>query len=667
MIKMPGGPGDDESLPSSLLPSLPLSDPATPSKRIPILIVDDEPDVINAYRSVLEDSDDTGNSELEALRASLFPGTSDVGVAERQSAPEFQLETAASAEEAVDKVRQALDAGKTFLVIFLDMRMRPGHDGLWAAERIRELDALVEIIICTAYSDVNPLDITAKVNPPEKIFYIQKPFHLHEVRQMAHALGHKRLAEDRVAHLAYFDALTGLPNRPRMLGLLMEAVKQSASTGRGFALLYFDLDNFKRINDALGHDVGDRILQETARRLQGIADCLEAEPRVSEAQPHSVLLSRPGSDEFLLLLPLDQAGEQAASRVQAVAAKLQSEITKPITLDVCEVQVTLSIGVVFSPLDGTEPEKLISHAELAMRFAKRQGRGSLKVFSPSMNEDFLRRLTLEGLLRSATDRSELFLCYEPQVDLESGRCFGMEALLRWQCSEVGMVSPSEFIPVAEDTGLIIPIGEWVLREACRQVVAWRQGGVVLDRICVNISPLQLSQPGFADLVEQVIEDTGLPPGCLELELTESSLLENPQAFETLLRHLKGRGVRFAIDDFGTGYSSLHRLKDFDIDRLKIDRSFIQNIATRESDRGIVSAILSMGSSLGLEVIAEGIEHPRQAEILHDLGCGQIQGYLISKALPADQAEAFLNQGARRWPLAAAAAPQVGGMPIDRPV
>jgi diguanylate cyclase (GGDEF)-like protein len=642
-----------------------LSDPAPPSKRIPILIVDDEPEVLQAYRSVLEDSEDGGDAELDALRASLFPGTSGSVGHGRGIAQEFQLETAASAEEAVEKVRLALGEGKTFLVIFLDMRMRPGHDGLWAAERIRELDALVEIIICTAYSDVNPLDISAKVNPPEKIFYIQKPFHLHEVRQMAHALGHKRLAEDRVAHLAYFDDLTGLPNRARMLSLIGDAAEQAASTGKRFALLYFDLDNFKRINDALGHDVGDRILQEIAQRLQDLSAVLKSELLTPGPSGLSLLLSRPGSDEFILLLPLEQSMEQAASRVEAVVARLLEDASRPILLDVCEVQVTLTAGVAFCPMDGSQPEELFSHAELAMRFAKRQGRGSMKLFSPSMNEDFLRRLTLEGLLRNATDRQELFLCYEPQVDIATGHCFGMEALLRWQCTEVGMVSPSEFIPLAEETGLIIPIGEWVLREACRQVVAWRQEGLILDRICVNISPLQLSQPGFADLVEQVIEDTGLPPGCLELELTESSLLENPQAFENLLHRLKGRGVRFAIDDFGTGYSSLHRLKDFDIDRLKIDRSFIQNIVSRESDRGIISAILSMGSSLGLEVIAEGIEHPQQAQILRDLGCGQIQGYLISKALPPDQASSFLGQETRRWPWAGEAVPQDAGMTMNR--
>ena len=353
--------------------------------------------------------------------------------AERQSAsPEFQLETAASAEEAVDKVRQALDRGKTYLVIFLDMRMRPGHDGLWAAERIRRWMHSVEIIICTAYSDVNPLDITAKVNPPEKIFYIQKPFHLHEVRQMAHALGHKRLAEDRVAHLAYFDALTGLPNRARMLSLIRRPSRQSASTGQGFALLYFDLDNFKRINDALGHDVGDRILQETARRLQGLAAAWSRGDHTGNVQPHSILLSRPGSDEFILLLPLDQPREQAASRVQTVAARSPERYHPAHHPGRLRGAGDPDHRRGLQPMDGSEPEMLISHAEMAMRFAKRQGRGSVKVFSPSMNEDFLRRLTLGGLLRSATDRQELFLCYEPQVDVVTGRCFGMEALLRWQ-------------------------------------------------------------------------------------------------------------------------------------------------------------------------------------------------------------------------------------------
>ena len=278
-----------------------------------------------------------------------------------------------------------------------------------------------------------------------------------------------------------------------------------------------------------------------------------------------------------------------------------------------------------------------------MRFAKRQGQGRVQSYAGSMNEDFLRRLTLEGLLRGATERQELSLFYEPQVNLQTGRCFGMEALLRWHCAEVGIVSPAEFIPVAEESGLIIPIGEWVLREACRQVVAWRQEGLILERICVSISPVQMCQPGFSDLIEQVIEESGLPAGCLELEITESSLLNNPDACQSLLRHLKGLGLKFAIDDFGTGYSSLHRLKEFDVDRLKIDRSFIMNITSEDSDVGIVSAIIGMGRSLGLEVIAEGIELQEQAGVLRGLGCEQIQGYLISRPMPADQARSYIGE------------------------
>ncbi len=611
--------------------------------KIPILIVDDEPDVIEAYRSILEEEEQKGTSELDALSARLFPDAPRAKTDHGPGRPKFLLETASSAEEAVARVRQAMADGRTFSIIFLDMRMRPGPDGLWAAERIREMDRLVEIIICTAYSDVNPLDIADRVFPPEKLFYIQKPFHLHEVRQMASALGRKRLAEDQVARLAYFDALTGLPNRAQMLRLTKDAMEQADAASRGFAVLYFDLVNFKRVNDALGHGVGDRVLQEIARRLSRVSELLRQQPPAAEAGSPSVILSRLGSDEFLMLLPLDNPVGQHAPEVEDLAVRMQQEISQPIVLDVCEVQVSLSIGVAIYPQDGTDPEKLFNHADLAMRFAKRQGQGRVQSYAHSMNEDFLRRLTLEGLLRGATERQELSLFYEPQVDLQTGRCIGMEALLRWHCAEVGIVSPAEFIPVAEESGLIIPIGEWVLREACRQVLAWRGEGLVLERICVNISPVQMCQPGFSDLIERVMEESGLPAGCLELEITESSLLNNPDACQSLLGHLKGRGLKFAIDDFGTGYSSLHRLKEFDVDRLKIDRSFIMNITSQDSDVGIVSAIISMGRSLGLEVIAEGIEQEEQAAILRNLGCEQIQGYLISRPMPADQARSFIGE------------------------
>lgn len=603
---------------------------------IRILVVDDEPEVIAAYRSALATTAPDGGSDLDALRLRLFAQTAEP----RDERTRFQIDDACDAETAVERVRDALRSGRPYGAVFLDMRMPPGPDGMWAAERIRALDPQLDIVVCTAYSDVDPAEFGSRVPPNERLFYVQKPFHIHEVRQMACALGRKRIAEDQVNRLAFFDSLTGLPNRERIRRVTRRVIEHANRSAARFALLYLDLDNFKRINDALGHATGDELLLEIAKRLRSAVRATDVVvgpvgESGAAAEPNDV--ARLGGDEFLVLLP----GVDTEDGAAAVASRIQSELRQPVALTLCEVMITPSIGIALYPQHGEDTDTLFRNADLAMYYAKRRGRGSSVFFSESMSADSLRRLTLETLLRKSLAGRELSLRYQPQIDLRGGEFCGMEALLRWHCPEIGAVSPTEFIPVAEESGLILAIGEWTLREACRQAEAWRQQGFAVNRIAVNVSPLQFSHIGFPDLVARILQETGLPAAYLELEITEGMLMGNEDSARETLRRLKSLGVNLAIDDFGTGYSSLSRLRQLRVDRLKIDRSFVSGINECADDDAIAAAIINMGKTLGLDVVAEGVEDFDQVRFLQQRSCEHAQGFLLSEPLTSSEAEHFL--------------------------
>jgi diguanylate cyclase (GGDEF)-like protein len=446
-----------------------------------------------------------------------------------------------------------------------------------------------------------------------------------------------RQAEERIRQLAFIDGLTGLPNRELFKDRLAEAVKMAHRHRRFLALLYLDLDNFKRINDTLGHNVGDLLLQATARRLLASVRNSDSAARV-EADDESGDTARLGGDEFTVLLTEVRRSEDAAE----VAERIRTALSAPLSLAGHEVFITPSIGIAVFPQDGETPEALLKNADMAMYFAKRQGRNLHQFFDPTLNEAALRRLKVESQLRRAIEREELGLHYQPQLDLDSGRICGVEALLRWNSAELGPVPPADFIPLAEDTGLIIPIGEWVLRTACRQARAWQEAGVPLPRVAVNVSVLQFVQPGFTALVRAVLEETGLAPPALELEITEGLLMKDPEGAERTLHALKALGVQVAIDDFGTGYSSLSRLRQFPIDRLKIDRTFVRDVPENHSDSAIAMAVIAMAESMRLKVIAEGVENEAQMAFLRDRRCDEIQGYLLSRPLPPAQALELLR-------------------------
>ena len=611
---------------------------------IRVLVADDEPAVLDAYRQIFGSSVTLfGADARRNLGAKLF-GREEPKSANRAPIVRFDPEFCTGAEAAVAAVESALAADRPFAVVFLDMRMAPGPDGVWAAARIRELDPAIEIVVCTAYSDVDPCDIGGQVPPEDKLSYLQKPFHPHEIRQMTIALASKWRAERRVARLAYFDTLTGLPNRDQAHSRLRAALKAGQAHGRLLALMFIDLDNFKRINDTLGHAVGDEVLTGTAERLRKSLrhnDGVTRE-RLPADRPGDV--GRLGGDEFIVVLP-DIAASEDAGRV---ANRLIAELSAPMQLSQHTVVLTPSIGIAVAPTDGTDADTLLRHADLAMYFSKRRSAGAYAFFDVSMNEGALQRYTIESKLRGALERGELSLHYQPQVDMATGNISAMEALLRWTHAELGVVPPNDFVPIAEDTGLIIPIGEWVLRTACQQAKNWRDEGLAVKRIAVNVAAQQFALPTFPALIRNVLAEIGLEPAMLELEITESMLLRDEKWASQVLSELHAIGVTVAIDDFGTGYSNFQRLQHLAIDRLKIDRSFVKGLGDESDDRAIAAAMISMAKSLKVDVVAEGVESFAQLRFLQDQQCEQAQGFLISRALPAGEARLLLQRATEQF-------------------
>ncbi|MGB7848081.1 MAG: EAL domain-containing protein [Candidatus Acidiferrum sp.] len=429
----------------------------------------------------------------------------------------------------------------------------------------------------------------------------------------------RKVAEERVQYLAYYDALTGLPNRTLLTDRLAKAFAGARRRNERVALLFMDLDRFKLINDSLGHTAGDLLLQAVAERLRGW---------VREQDT----VARLGGDEFLIVLSaikdLGDAGV-AADRIMKVMIPEFLVQGQPLS-------IACSLGISVFPDHGTDAETLFKNADTAMYSAKEKGRNNFQFFTQGMNDQIVERLMLEKNLRLAFERSEFFLVYQPQIDVATGRLTGLEALLRWQHPKMGLVPPDKFIRIAENCGLIVPLGEWVLKSACSQASEWHREGLLEVPVAVNVSAVQFRQEGFLDLVRRVLEETSLGPQYLELEITESLLLSNSDIMLSVLRELKDMGVKLAIDDFGTGYSSLSYLRQFPVSKLKIDRSFVQNVAVNPDDAAITGTIISMGKSLNLKVIAEGVETEEQMSFLRAHHCDEIQGYYFSKPLTADK-------------------------------
>lgn len=447
---------------------------------------------------------------------------------------------------------------------------------------------------------------------------------IHRIILLYSDITDRKEAELAIHQLAYYDTLTNLPNRTLLQDRLTQLINQSAREKSKVAVLFLDLDNFKTINDTLGHAAGDELLQEVARRLSRLMRATDT-------------ISRLGGDEFVILLP----GIRHEDLVGDIAAKLLSTLTKPLQIAHHEISCSGSIGIALYPDDGDNSALLLKHADLAMYQAKEQGRNTFRFFSHDMNTKAVQRMLFETSLRRALERDEFRLCYHPLLDARTSQVVGCEALLRWQHPDLGLLAPESFVTLAEETGQIVPISDWVLRSACLQHQQWRVAGLPPVRVAVNISAYQFRRGNLLETVSRVLHETGIPAEYLELELTESMLMQEPESARETLSRLKTLGVHLAIDDFGTGYSSLSYLKLFPIDRLKIPREFVRDITSNPDDATIAKAIVSLGNNLNMRVVAEGVERIEQLEFLVQHGCDELQGFYFAQPMTPDEFSDFL--------------------------
>ncbi|EIK67419.1 response regulator/GGDEF domain/EAL domain protein [Pseudomonas synxantha BG33R] len=605
-----------------------------------ILIVDDTASIHQDFRKILC-ADEDAKPSLDTLESTLFGTTAPL----RQA---FELDSAYQGQEALALVNKALADNAPYAMVFIDMRMPPGWDGLQTIEQLWNVDPNLQIALCTAYSDYSFEAIEARLKYSDQLLILKKPFDPLEIRQMASALtwkwqlvqdvahkvlGLERIIEERVqellkvSHLLQYDALTELPNSTLLGDRLTQAIALGRRHDSQLAVMFIGLDRFKRINNALGYPVGDEVLQHVSRSLV-------ATVRASDST------FRYGADEFVILLNDIQHPQQT----QHIAQKLLSAVSATRHIAGHDLNVTASLGISIYPNDSTNAVQLIKHAETAMRTSKERGPNDFSFYTEDMNRRAQHQQNLESAMRQALERHEFVLHYQPKLDLASGRIVGAEALTRWFEPQSGWISPAQFIPVAEDSGLIVRLTQWVLRQACEQAQAWRDLGLAPLRMSVNISAIDFRQRDFVDNLAAILKQTGLPPAQLELEITESVLMQNVDETVDTLRRIKAMGVRLALDDFGTGYSSLSYLRRFPIDVLKIDQSFVRGLSVNNQDEQLISAIIGMGKSLELNIIAEGVETVEQLNFLKAHKCEEGQGFLFSKALPPKDFVQLLQVG-----------------------
>jgi len=513
------------------------------------------------------------------------------------------------------EVRDALARGTTSGAYMATSRV----DGIFRAYYFRKLEGLPFVVVLGK----SPNDFLYSWKRKAVLYGISLA--VLALQLLGLVLIQRKSAKDRLNHLAKHDTLTNLPNRRMLDEHMSEATALAGVSGVPMALLVVDLDLFKNINDSLGHDIGDRVLRQVAGRLRATLRDKDT-------------LSRQGGDEFTILLR-DCA---EAKTIANTAQRLLGEIAKQLHTDNHELTLTASIGISVYPDDGRDIGTLLQNADTAMYQAKAAGRNTYKFFTAEMNARVSERLSMENHLRKALARQELSLHYQPQFDTMTHRLVGFEALLRWQHPELGAVSPVRFIPIAEETGLIVPIGDWVLREACRQNKAWQDAGLPPVVVAVNLSAVQFRQHDLVPLVAEALAESGLAPRWLELEVTESALMHNIEHVIKVLHSLKDLGVLLSIDDFGTGYSSLNYLKRFPTDKIKIDQSFVRDVHQSSDDAAIVQTVIAIAGKMGMKAIAEGVETAEHLESMRKFGCDEVQGFLFSPGVPAAAAEAFLH-------------------------
>ncbi|WP_018926633.1 putative bifunctional diguanylate cyclase/phosphodiesterase [Pseudomonas umsongensis] len=603
-----------------------------------ILIIDDTPSIHEDFRKILgADTDD--ELTLAGTEAALFDTPQTTRLV-------FQLDSAYQGQEALKLVKRAQAEGRPYAMAFTDMRMPPGWDGLETIERLWKVDPNLQIALCTAFSDYTWEAMAERLEFGDQLLVLKKPFDSLEIRQMASALTWKwQMAQDaamkvlsleqtiearvhellKVSHLLQYDVLTELPNSTLLGDRLNQSLALSRRHDKQLAVMFLGLDRFKRINNALGHPTGDEMLKRVG---QSLVACVRASDSVF----------RYGSDEFVVIL----ADIHHPQQTKGIAEKLLNAIRAPQHVAGHDLSVTASLGISIYPDDGFDAIALIKKAETAMRNVKESGPNDFSFFIDEMNQRAREQQTIESGIRLALERNEFVLHYQPKLDLGSGKVVGAEALIRWQKPGQGWIYPTDFIAVAEDSGLIVPLSKWVLAQACRQARTWQAKGLPNLCMSVNVSAIDFRQRDFVDGIEQILQNTGMDPALLELEITEGVLMQNVDATMVALSRLKALGVRLAIDDFGTGYSSLSYLQRFPIDVLKIDQSFIRGLGRDSNDAALVGAIISLGKSLNLTVIAEGVETLEQLNFLKALHCEEGQGYYFSKAVEPDAFVQYLT-------------------------
>jgi diguanylate cyclase len=559
-------------------------------------------------------------------------------------------------------------------IVMLDLVM-PGMDGYATCSEIRQraVGADVIILVATSLDDEESIDLAYRSGATD---FIAKPIHYgilrHRVRHLLAAQCERQVVQQEIAHMAFHDELTGLPNRAFLKQMLPYVVEQARRRNCAGAVLSIDLDGFKQVNDTLGHGAGDRVLREVASRLDGCLRGSDCVTRSGQGDSAVDAIARFGGDEFVVVLSDLASSEDAA----LVSDRIIRILTEPFTMVLAEVDgvglgkqefhVTCSIGIAPFPSGEDDPELLLSNADAAMYDAKKNGGGKSQYYCAEMSRKAREALELETNLRHALERGEFELHYQPKVRCSTGAVAGVEALLRWRRPGVGLVSPMDFIPLAEKTGLIVPIGAWVIRAACAQVKAWDAEGIRGMSVAVNISSRQFRNRELTDVIRAALADAGVSGSRLEVEITEGALMEDAKHAASVLNELRGLGVRVAIDDFGTGYSSLSYLRVLPVDTIKVDRSFVRDVTVNHDSAAIAATILAMSHSLRLECVAEGVETPEQVDFLVRHGCPVVQGFLFSKPLPAAELSVWLRaRSDDAGPLSGRVVPLLRPSPVPR--
>lgn len=615
-----------------------------------ILIVDDNNSIHRDFNKVLSNPRAEEKRKLAAIEKGLFQDMFDNEKDSPLEHPDYDVDSAFQGEEALDMVIKAFEEDNPYALVFMDVRMPPGWDGIETISRIWERYPEIEMVICTAYSDYSWERILAQLGTTDRLLFLRKPFDTTAVKQMALSQTQKwnlsqqaklyveklkdeirvrKESEARLQYLAHHDSLTGLSNRTSFNMRLTDCVSAACEENTSFAMFFVDLDRFKEINDTLGYHNGDILLKQFADRLRSLL----VVPGV---------VARFGGDEFAILVPEVASTQEAAE----IAGKIHEGIEVNFNIEDLQLEISASIGIVLYPEHGGDADTLMRRADMTMSIAKKSDLG-YTFYNAKYDFYSPRRLMLLGELRKAINNNDMQLYYQPKVSLATSLVTGLEALIRWKHPKHGFIYPDEFIPLAERSGLIKPLSMWVLRQAPKQWNEWHKEGIDVA-IAVNLSVRDLFDIQLPDKLGKILEEHKMPSERLVLEITESAMMEDPDQTKSILMTLSQMGIKLAIDDFGTGYSSLAYLKNLPVDEIKIDKSFVMNMHNDADDVTIVKSTINLGHTLGLSVVAEGVENPTILEMLRDLKCDYAQGYYMSRPQPVKDITEWLLKS--KWSL-----------------